>query len=95
MNIDDLYYPWEKDARKRERQRRTAAVPKCCGCNQRTHHETGFCTTCRKRHREAERKRVLDGLADRILDAPLICEDKERRARQVLIANGIIDPQQH
>ncbi len=66
--LDELYFPWETSERKRERQRRTAAEPKCRGCNQRTHHETGYCTSCRNRQREADRKVVLDRMADRILD---------------------------
>lgn len=66
--IDELYFPWETKERKRERQRRTAAVPKCRGCNQRTHHESGFCTPCRDRQKEAERKCALDRLADRLID---------------------------
>ena len=68
LRIDELFFPWETRERKRERQRRTAAAPKCRGCNQRTHHESGFCTSCRRSRKEAERKRVLDRLADRIID---------------------------
>lgn len=66
MRIDELYFPWETKERKRERQRRTAAVPKCSSCNQRTHN--GVCTSCRERRKEAERQRVLQALADRLLD---------------------------
>ena len=68
LRIDELFFPWETRERKRERQRRTAAVPKCRGCNQRTHHESGFCTSCQRSQKEAERKRVLNRLADRTID---------------------------
>ena len=64
----NMYYPWERDARKRERQRRTAAAPECAGCNQRTLHESGYCTCCRRSQRDARRKVVLDSLADRLID---------------------------
>ncbi len=61
-SIDELYFPWEKAERKRERQRRTASIPKCLGCNQRTRN--GYCPACQRERAEAKRQRDLDAVLE-------------------------------
>ena len=46
----------EHHADRKRRQDATFAVPKCKGCNERTNHEDGYCTSCQ---REIERQNAL------------------------------------
>lgn len=67
--IDEIYFPHEKEERRRFRQRQTALSRKCrCGNCISRDNETGLCSRCVERERQASRQRVLDNLADRILE---------------------------
>jgi len=46
----------EHHADRKRRQDATFAFPKCKGCNERTGHEDGYCTSCQ---REIERQNAL------------------------------------
>jgi len=67
--IDNLFFPWEKEERRRYRQRQTAAARKCgCGNCIARDCEDGLCSRCREIAKKQRRQQVLDRLADSILE---------------------------
>lgn len=69
VKIDELYFPWEVEDRRRFRQRATASLPKCKQCNNVVGlgNETGICTACQRRNQDEARERALKDLADKLL----------------------------
>jgi len=69
LSADEIFFPWEKEEKKRFRQAKSARQPKCARCS---HHlpmgwEGSVCRTCQDRERARLRQERMERWFDRYI----------------------------